>query len=73
MPARKITNNNRIRRMVQDAAPLSEPVVLPAALTAVSAASQRQGPVSPGEIVTIFGAGMARKPASRGPSTLRRA
>jgi uncharacterized protein (TIGR03437 family) len=51
------TNNNRIRRLVPDST-LPPPTPLPATLTAVNAASQRQGPVAPGEIVSIFGSGI---------------
>jgi uncharacterized protein (TIGR03437 family) len=51
------TGNNRIRRLLPDAA-LAAPVVLPPALSAVSAASLLQGPVAPGEIILIFGAGL---------------
>jgi trimeric autotransporter adhesin len=50
------TNNNRIRRLVPDLT--LPPPALAATLTAVSAASQRQSPAAPGEIVTIFGAGI---------------
>ncbi len=52
------TNNNRIRRMVPDSVLPPDPVILPPAITAVNSASQRQGPVAPGEIVAIFGAGI---------------
>ena len=50
------TNNNRIRRLVPDSA-LPPPAAL-AALAAVNAASQIQGPVAPGEIVSVFGSGI---------------
>jgi uncharacterized protein (TIGR03437 family) len=52
------SGNNRIRRLVPAAAPPTEPVVLPPALSAVSAASLRQGPVAPGELIVISGAGL---------------
>jgi uncharacterized protein (TIGR03437 family) len=52
------TNNNRIRRMVPDSVLPPDPVILPPAITALNSASQRQGPVAPGEIVAIFGAGI---------------
>jgi uncharacterized protein (TIGR03437 family) len=52
------TNNNRVRRLVPDAVLPPDPIVLPPTLSAVNAASQRQGPLAPGEIVSIFGVGM---------------
>lgn len=53
------TNNNRIRRLVPDSSVLPpDPVVVPPTLTAVNAASQSQGPVAPGEIISIFGQGI---------------
>jgi uncharacterized protein (TIGR03437 family) len=52
------TNNDRVRRLVADSVLPPGPVVTPPALTAVNAASQRQGPVAPGEIVSIFGVGI---------------
>jgi uncharacterized protein (TIGR03437 family) len=52
------TNNNRIRRLVPDSVLPPDPIVLAATITAANAASQRQGPVAPGEIVSIFGAGI---------------
>jgi uncharacterized protein (TIGR03437 family) len=51
------TGNNRVRRLVPQAAPAPAPVVLPP-LSAVSAASLSPGPVAPGEIIVIFGAGL---------------
>lgn len=52
--------NHRVRRLVPQAAAAQSTV--PAApaptLSAVNAASQTQGPVAPGEIVTIFGQGI---------------
>jgi uncharacterized protein (TIGR03437 family) len=48
------TGNNRIRRLVPQAAPAALVVLTP--LTAVSAASLLPGPVAPGEIIVIFGA-----------------
>jgi uncharacterized protein (TIGR03437 family) len=51
------TGNNRVRRLVPQAATPPAPVVLPP-LSAVSAASLSQGPVAPGEIIVIFGAGL---------------
>ena len=51
------TGNNRIRRLIPQAAMPPAPVVLPP-LSAVGAASLSQGPVAPGEIIVIFGAGL---------------
>lgn len=49
------TNNNRVRRLVPQAevppAPLRQ-------ISVLNAASLREGPVAPGEILTIFGAGI---------------
>ena len=58
------TGNQRIRRLVpqaSEAAPGPDPVTLPK-LSAVNAASQRQGAVAPGEILTIYGAGLGPEP-----------
>jgi len=52
------TNNNRVRRLVPDSSFSTDPIAVTPVLTAVSAASLRQGPVAPGEIVTIFGPGI---------------
>jgi uncharacterized protein (TIGR03437 family) len=51
------TGNNRVRRLVPQAAPPAE-LVVPTPLSAVSAASLLPGPVAPGEIIVIFGAGL---------------
>ena len=51
------TGNNRVRRLVPQAAPPAGLVALPP-LSAVSAASLLPGPVAPGEIIVIFGAGL---------------
>jgi len=51
------THNHRIRRLVPDS-PLPPPVANMVTITAVNAASQRQGPAAPGEIVSIFGSGI---------------
>ncbi len=51
------TGNNRVRRLVPEAAPPAGLVALPP-LSAVSAASLSPGPVAPGEIIVIFGAGL---------------
>jgi uncharacterized protein (TIGR03437 family) len=51
------TGNNRVRRLVPQAAPPAALVVL-TPLSAVSAASLSPGPVAPGEIIVIFGAGL---------------
>jgi uncharacterized protein (TIGR03437 family) len=51
------TGNNRVRRLVPEAAPPA-PLVVLTPLSAVSAASLLQGPVAPGELIVIFGAGL---------------
>ncbi|MGB7720244.1 MAG: hypothetical protein WBL65_10115 [Bryobacteraceae bacterium] len=51
------TGNNRVRRLVPQDAPPAGLVALPP-LSAVSAASLLPGPVAPGEIIVIFGAGL---------------
>jgi uncharacterized protein (TIGR03437 family) len=51
------TGNNRVRRLVPQAATPPAPVVL-TPLSAVSAASLSPGPVAPGEIIVLFGAGL---------------
>jgi uncharacterized protein (TIGR03437 family) len=51
------TGNNRIRRLVPDAAPPA-PVIRSTAITVVNAISLREGAVAPGEIAAIFGAGL---------------
>ena len=51
------SGNNRIRRLVPDAAPPA-PVVQSTAITVVNAISLREGAVAPGEIITVFGAGL---------------
>jgi uncharacterized protein (TIGR03437 family) len=51
------TGNNRVRRLVPQAVPPPAQVVLPP-LSAVNAASLLPGPVAPGEIIVIFGAGL---------------
>jgi uncharacterized protein (TIGR03437 family) len=63
------TGNQRVRRLVPHAPPppVVDPVVVPPALSAVNAASQQSGPVAPGEIVTIYGAGLG--PASGVPGS----
>ncbi len=53
------SGNQRVRRLVpQAAAAETTPAAPLPALSAVNAASQVQGPVAPGEIVTIFGQGI---------------
>lgn len=53
------TDNNRIRRLVPTGVVATAPVVtLPTPLSVVNAASLSAGPVAPGEVVTIFGAGL---------------
>jgi uncharacterized protein (TIGR03437 family) len=51
------TGNNRIRRLVPDAA-APAPVIQSTAITVVNAISLREGAVAPGEIAAIFGAGL---------------
>jgi len=52
------TGNNRVRRLVPEAAPPPPaPVAMPP-LSAVSAASLLPGPIAPGELIVIFGAGL---------------
>jgi uncharacterized protein (TIGR03437 family) len=51
------TGNNRVRRLVPGAAPPPAQVAMPP-LSAVGAASLSPGPVAPGEIIVIFGAGL---------------
>jgi uncharacterized protein (TIGR03437 family) len=51
------TGNNRVRRLMPEADTVSVgPAPVSAALALVNAASQSQGAVAPGEIVTIYGA-----------------
>jgi trimeric autotransporter adhesin len=54
------TNNNRVRRMISQAAPppVTAPVVALPVVTAVNAASLAAGPIAPGEILTIYGLGI---------------
>jgi uncharacterized protein (TIGR03437 family) len=52
------TGNNRVRRLVPQAAPAPAPVVVLPLLSAVSAASLLPGSVAPGELIVIFGAGL---------------
>ena len=59
------TGNNRIRRLVPDAAPPA-PVVQATAITVVNAISLRDGAVAPGEIVTVFSAGLGPDTPSTG-------
>ena len=51
------TNNNRVRELVPTAV-VTPVVTAPVPLSVVNAASLSAGPVSPGEVVTIFGSGM---------------
>lgn len=50
------TGNNRIRRLARDA--VAPAPVIELGITVVNAISMREGAVAPGEIVTIFGAGL---------------
>lgn len=61
------TNNNRVRRLTAEVEPLPPPP--PPALIQVSvlnAASLLEGPVAPGEILTIFGAGIGPAQGANG-------
>ena len=49
------SGNGRVRRLVLEAAVPPEPVALPPAVAVANAASQRVGPVAPGELVSIYG------------------
>ena len=60
------TNNNRIRRLVAESVVPPGPIATGPALTAVNAASQRQGPVAPGEIVSVFGVGIGPETGAAG-------
>ena len=59
------TGNNRVRRLVPEAATPPAPVVLPP-LVAVSAASLVAGPVAPGELIVLFGAGLGPESGAAG-------
>lgn len=54
------SGNDRVRRLVPERAVVAPPpaVTLLPPLTAVNAASMRQGPVAPGEMVVIYGEGL---------------
>jgi hypothetical protein len=52
------SGNQRVRRLVPDAAIGPDPAPVVAALTVVNALSLQTGPVTPGEIVSIFGTGL---------------
>jgi len=52
------TNNNRIRRLTPAAVVRPAPVYVPPPLTVENAAGLTQGPVAPGEVVSIFGMGL---------------
>jgi uncharacterized protein (TIGR03437 family) len=53
------SNNNRVRRLVPQAAPpVVAPVVALPTVTAVNAASLAAGSIAPGEILTIYGSGI---------------
>jgi uncharacterized protein (TIGR03437 family) len=49
------SGNNRVRRLVPDRVAMPAPVVVATPLTAVHAASMRQGPVAPGQMLVIYG------------------
>ena len=52
------TGNNRVRRLVPEAAPAPPAPVVAPPLSAVSAASFLPGPIAPGELIVIFGAAL---------------
>jgi uncharacterized protein (TIGR03437 family) len=52
------SGNNRVRRLVPDSVLPPDSPAVPAAPAVVNALSLRTGPVAPGEIVTVFGAGL---------------
>jgi uncharacterized protein (TIGR03437 family) len=60
------TGNNRLRRLVVQQTVAPPPVTAPPPLAAANAASLRQGPVAPGEIVAIFGQGIGPETAASG-------
>jgi uncharacterized protein (TIGR03437 family) len=61
------TNNNRVRRLVpQAAAPAPPPVVALPTVTAVNAASLAAGAIAPGEILTIYGSGIGPQQGAAG-------
>ncbi len=49
------TGNDRVRRLVPDAGTAPEPVLEPPPFQALNAASLSEGPVAPGELVTLRG------------------
>jgi uncharacterized protein (TIGR03437 family) len=52
------TGNNRIRRLVPETVIPPDPIVAPPVISAVHAASLRQGPVAPGEVLVLHGSGL---------------
>ena len=52
------TGNNRVRRLVPEAVVTPATVVEAPVITALNAASLRQGPVAPGEVLILQGAGL---------------
>jgi uncharacterized protein (TIGR03437 family) len=52
------SGNDRIRCLVPESVLPPDPIQLPPTLTAVNALSLQPGPVAPGEVVSIFGAGL---------------
>ena len=52
------TGNNRVRRLVPETTVAPEPITAAPAISAVNAASLRQGPVAPGEVLVLFGSGL---------------
>jgi uncharacterized protein (TIGR03437 family) len=52
------TNNNRVRQLIPAGVITPPAAVPPTPLTVVNTASLSSGPVSPGELVTVFGSGI---------------
>jgi uncharacterized protein (TIGR03437 family) len=52
------TGNNRVRRLVPETLVAPDPIVAATPLSALNAASLRQGPVAPGEILVLYGSGL---------------
>jgi len=60
------TGNNRIRRLLPQQVLAPPPEVLAPPVSAANAASLRQGPVAPGEMLSIFGQGIGPETAVTG-------
>jgi uncharacterized protein (TIGR03437 family) len=62
----KDTSTGSTNRAQTASVAITAPTALPVITTVVSAASLQNGPVSPGEVVSIFGTGLGSFPASAG-------